>query len=372
MGETARKAAAGNKSYQYAARLSRRQILRGAGLLAAATAVQMPFIRPARAARSLRIGTFGGSFEQNFAQHVYPAFTKATGIAVQSLERGEGPQFLFQLAQANKAGKPPMDVCCVAETEVLRGRPIGLWRSFDAKRVGGLSLIEPRFLRDGPLDAVAAMTWFVTLVVNPSEVTPLPESWTALWQKRPDAWGVNGGSQSPLFEIAAHLYFGGNEALSSKEGIDRVVAKIAEIKPNVKLWWQDEGTMQTALQNDEVVGGTYLHDVATAMIRLGAPLRSIFPREGGVQGINYWVQPTAAGKADEAEEFANFCCSPEAQALIARHVGSAPVVARSRLSLSDAEFAAVSSEITPIPMAAQARIAFSGYLEQQFTKMVTS
>lgn len=368
------KIVANARSTKSVIRPTRRQLLRSAGTLAAAAALQMPFIRPARAARSLRVATFGGDFEQSFAQHVYPAFTKATGIEVQSLERAEGTQFLFQLAQANKAGKPPMDICCAAETEVLRGRPGNLWRIYDAKRVPGLASITPRLLREGPSgpDCVAAMSWFVTLVVNPDEMKPLPDSWQVLWQKHPDAWGVNGGSQSPLFEIAAHLFFGGNDALSTKEGIDQVVAKIGEIKPNVKLWWQDEGTMQTALQNDEVIGGTYLHDVAMSMIKLGAPLRSIFPREGAMQGVSYWAQPSASTKADEAEEFMNFCCSAAAQELIVRKVGSAPVIDRGRMDLTDAEFASVSSDIPAIPMAAQARITFSAYLEQQFTKMVTS
>ena len=110
---------------------SRRAVLRGVGV-AAATAVQMPFVRPTRAAtRSLKVSTFGGYFERMFAQHVYPAFTKNTGIEVQSVEQPEGAQFLFQLAEANKAGMPPMDVCCMAGIDVLRGRAQGMWRGFD-------------------------------------------------------------------------------------------------------------------------------------------------------------------------------------------------------------------------------------------------
>ena len=63
--------------------------------------------------------------------------------------------------------------------------------------------------------------------------------------------------------------------------------------------------------------------------------------------------------------------TPEAQELIARHVGSAPVMDRARLSLSDAEFAAVSSLTPSIPTATQARYEFTSYLEQRFTGMIT-
>jgi putative spermidine/putrescine transport system substrate-binding protein len=104
--------------------LTRRKLLRAAGI--ALPALAAPYIVVA-AERRLRVSTFGGYFERMFAEHIHPAFTKATGITVQSIEQSEGAQFLFQLAAANKAGKPPMDVCCSAAIDVLRGRAQSLW-----------------------------------------------------------------------------------------------------------------------------------------------------------------------------------------------------------------------------------------------------
>jgi putative spermidine/putrescine transport system substrate-binding protein len=352
--------------------VSRRTLLRGA-VAAAIAAIQAPSILLA-GERRLRVSTYGGYFERMFAEHVYPAFTKASGIGVQSIEQSEGAQFLFQLAEANKAGKPPMDVCCAGEIDVLRGRAQSLWRALDPARIPNLSLMPAQFVGNphGILDGVGAMTWYMTLVVNPEELKLLPDSWSVLWGKHPDSWGVMSGSHSPIFEIAANLFFGGNDALLHKEGIAAVIGKIAELKRNVKLWWQDEGSMQTALTNEEVVGGTYMHDTAMVMARNGSPIRSLFPKEGAVSSTNYWCQPSASPKKAEAEEFINFCCTPQAQELIARYVGSAPVLARSKLRLTDQEFAAVSSSIPSIPTASEARFKFSDYMEQQFTRMVTS
>ena len=349
---------------------SRRAVLRGA----AAAALSMPFIRPARAAdRSLKVSTFGGYFERMFAEHVYPAFTKATGIAVQSIEQPEGEQFLFQLAEANKAGTPPMDVCCCDPVQVLRGRPQNLWRDLNSTAIPNFSQLSSNFQEPQPaFDNVAAMSWYMTFVINPDELKPAPDSWMALWDKHPNAWGIESGSVSPILEVTATIHFGGIDLLSTQEGIDKVIGKIAELKGNVKLWWQDEGTMQTALINDEVAGGTYMHDTAMTMIRNGTPVRSIFPREGAVQNTNYWCQPSASTKVKEAEEFINFSCTPEAQQLIARYVGSAPVIDRGKLNLTDQEFAAVSSDGPSIPSATQARYKLSDYIERQFTKMVTS
>jgi putative spermidine/putrescine transport system substrate-binding protein len=108
------------------------------------------------------------------------------------------------------------------------------------------------------------------------------------------------------------------------------------------------------------------------MARDGAPVRSIFPKEGAVESTNYWCQPSASTKVAEAEEFINFSIAPEAQELIARYVGSAPVLDRSKLHLKDQEFAAVSAATPPIHAAPEARFRFRDYMEQQFTRMVIS
>jgi putative spermidine/putrescine transport system substrate-binding protein len=309
-----------------------------------------------------------------FAQHIYPAFTSATGIKVQSVEQGEGAQFLFQLATANKAGKPPMDVCCCDGVQVMQGRGQNLWRTLNPARIPNLTQLPPRCVGQGggPLDSVGAMSWYMTMVVNPSELRALPDSWAALWGMPGAAWGVQAGSASVIFEIAAHLFLGGVDALSRKEGIDAALAKIAALKKNVTLWWQDEGTMQTALLNEDVAGGTYIHDTAMVMIRNGTTVHSIFPKEGAVENTNYWCQPSASSKVAEAEEFLNFCSTPLAQELIARHVGSAPVMERAKLHLSDHEFAMVAPSGPVIASATEAHYRFSDYMERQFTRMVTS
>src|SRR5580704_4674694 len=163
-------------------KLTRRQLLSAAGAAAASSLLPAVSTRVPRAAstRSLKVSTFGGYFERMFAERVYPAFTKATGIAVQSIEQPSGAQFLLQLAAANQAGKPPMDVGCIIEVDVLRGRALKLWRALDGSKMPNLSRLLPNLAPDAnaPLDAVAAMSWFMTLVVNPDEIKPLPTSWT--------------------------------------------------------------------------------------------------------------------------------------------------------------------------------------------------
>ncbi len=353
--------------------ISRRGLLKGMGIATLAGAAGLSMAPAFAKERSVRISNFGGFFEKAFKEHVYPAFTQATGIKIVSSPQSASEQFLMQLSQSNKAGSVPMDICCVQQSDLLRGRSQGLWKTVAAGKVPNLGNLMPAYRQDAgaDVDNVAAMGWYLTFVTNTEEVTTAPTSWRALWEKNPQAWGLQGGASTVLLEITAATFFEGSKTLQTKEGIDRVIAKIAELKPNAKIWWTDEGTMQTALQNDEVKGGLYYHDVSMIMKGEGTPVLSTFPQEGAVQGYNSWCLPKAGQSADEAQEFLNWSCTPECHQLIARGVGAAPLLPRAKLNLTDAEFAAVSSESTPILVDAAVKVKYADYLAQQFLKMLT-
>src|SRR5690606_28788790 len=68
-------------------RISRRAAL-GAGL-ATAGILAMPSILRAQD-RSIKVGVYGGYFKDSFDKHIFPEFTKATGIAVESIAEPTG------------------------------------------------------------------------------------------------------------------------------------------------------------------------------------------------------------------------------------------------------------------------------------------
>lgn len=61
--------------------LNRRHLLAAAG--AAGATLAMPSILRAQE-KSLKVGVYGGYFKDSFDKNVFPAFTEATGIAVES------------------------------------------------------------------------------------------------------------------------------------------------------------------------------------------------------------------------------------------------------------------------------------------------
>ena len=85
-------------------RPTRRAFLTGASALAGAAALGLRS-RRALAARSLKVGTYGGYFQDSFDKHIYPDFTKQTGIAIESIGEPTGEAWLVQLETAAKAAE---------------------------------------------------------------------------------------------------------------------------------------------------------------------------------------------------------------------------------------------------------------------------
>jgi len=108
--------------------LTRRGVL-GAGL-AISGVLAMPSILRAQD-KSLKVGVYGGYFKKSFDEHVFPDFTKATGIAVESVAEPTGEAWLVQLEQASKAGVAPADVSMMAQVPRLKGETTELWAPLD-------------------------------------------------------------------------------------------------------------------------------------------------------------------------------------------------------------------------------------------------
>src|ERR671912_39273 len=80
----------------------RRQVMLGAAALGAAAGLGFR-PAPARAAGSLKVGTYGGYFKDSFDEHIYPDFTEETGIDIESIAEPTGEAWLVQLMTAGGA-----------------------------------------------------------------------------------------------------------------------------------------------------------------------------------------------------------------------------------------------------------------------------
>ena len=147
-------------------KLTRRTVL-GSGL-AAAGVLAMPSVLRAQD-KSLKVGVYGGYFKDSFDKNIFPEFTKATGIAVESVAEPTGEAWLVQLEQAAKAGQAPADVSMMSQTSTLKGQSTELWTPIDPARIKSYDSLLPHFINkypDGRVAGIGAVAWYITLVTN--------------------------------------------------------------------------------------------------------------------------------------------------------------------------------------------------------------
>lgn len=352
-------------------RLTRRTVLAGgtalAGMMAAPAIV--------RAAESLKVGVYGGYFKDSFDKHVFPEFTKATGIAVESVAEPTGEAWLVQLEQAARANQAPADVSMIAQVAMLKGMGSKLWTPLDLAKIPNAAAVLPHLVNtypDGKVAGLGAVSWYVTLVSNTKTFPQAPTSWAELWDpKHKDQLGLMAlVSNSFLLEVTATTFFGGTKHLDTEAGQLDCFKKLSELKPNVKLWYRDEAQFEAALKAGEVPMGQYYHDVTGLAVADGHPVRSTFPKEGGINDSGSWAVSRASKKAEAAHVFINYMCQPQVQALLSRKVGTAPTIDRKATDLTDAEFAGVSSDIAPIVPRYDLQQTKADWLNQKWTELI--
>ncbi|MGV6847382.1 MAG: ABC transporter substrate-binding protein [Marinibacterium sp.] len=355
-------------------RMNRRALLKSAGsaagLAAASGVIGTPLIAQER---SLKIGSYGGYFENSFKEYVYPAFTEATGIAVESVTQPNSTDWLVTMQQAAAAGKVPADLSLYGRQTMIKASRIGgLLQPLDLAAMPATADMGADYIfQDGTgTIGVGAMAWFTAMVVNPDEVEA-PTSWADFWDssKFEASLGLSKNYNAGMLDFIAATFFDGEATFATNDGITAMIAKAAELKPNVALWWSAESQMEQGMKNGDVIGGQYYLDVANLMASDGFPILPIFPKEGNLQDYGSWCLATGSEKVGEAAEFINFSSDPATQALMSRKIGTAPLVDKSKTDLTDEEFSFVSGSPVIFP-AYEAYLDNETFIKESWDKML--
>ncbi|WP_299962956.1 extracellular solute-binding protein [uncultured Roseobacter sp.] len=345
-------------------KINRRSLLKSTasvgGMALAGSVLGTPLIAQSR---SLKVGSYGGYFEDSFKSFVYPAFTEATGITVESVTQPNSTDWLVTMQQATRAGNVPADISLYSRDSLIKASRIGgLLAPLDASQMKATENLDGyfRFEDSSGLIGVGAMSWFTSMVVNTDYVDTPPESWADFWnsEQYEASLGISKLYNSHFLDIVAATFFDGQETFATNDGIVALVEKARELKPNTALWWSAESQMEQSIKNGDVIGGMYYHDVSQLMAAEGFPILSHFPKEGNPQDYGSWCLSAISDKAAEAQEFINFSSDPATQALMSRQIGTAPLVDRSKTDLTEEEFAAVSGTPSIQP-------AYEAYLDNE-------
>jgi putative spermidine/putrescine transport system substrate-binding protein len=328
---------------------------------------------------SIKVSSFGGFFEESFAE-MYPAFTEATGVSVESISQPTSDVWVTQLDQAIRAGTaPPADVSMLAGIGLQRAVKGDILAKYPVASLTNADNIAEGYIRtddDGLVTGVGNVSWYITIVSNTDRVPESPDSWSAFWDAE---WEnelalLRAPNNSFLLEITAATHFGDYDILETQDGVVEVLTKLQEVKPNVKLWYRDEAQAQQQFNSGEVSLGQFYHDITTFAASQGEPLRSVFPTEGAILDSGFWSITKTTENLPGCVAFIDYFCQPEIQAELARNLGTTPTAKKETMDLTEEEYQAVGG---PGPDAALRPIyemydEWEDFIDQQWTEMILS
>jgi putative spermidine/putrescine transport system substrate-binding protein len=344
----------------------------------AATGAESPTPQPIEGAK-IKVSTYGGFFEENFATF-YPAFTKETGVEVESISEPTSEVWVVQLQQATDAGAPPpADVSRLSGVGIQRAINGEILATYDQAAIPQAANLAEGYMRLDPAGMVAGVggvSWYITLVSNTERVAESPDTWTAFWdtQWQNELALLKNAANSYLIEICAVCYFGGYDILETQEGVTQVLTKLQEVKPNVKLWFRDEAQAQQAFNTGEVSLGQFYHDITTYAASQGEPLRSVFPTEGAILDSGFWAISKTTENVTACQAFIDYMCRPEIQAELARTLGTTPTAKQELMDLTDEEYEAVGGPGPEVALRPKYEMydEWEDWIDQQWTEMILS
>jgi putative spermidine/putrescine transport system substrate-binding protein len=312
-------------------KITRRHFIKHSAIAGAAAATSGFWVsRRAKAEEPLKVALYGGIFEHVLGKVLIKPFQKDTGIPTVGKPEPTGEVMFVQLSNAVKAGQAPVDVAMIKVPETIKGIRTDLWLPYDESAMPNLNNVEKAFFQrhEGKLYAVSALAWYINIVYNTRFIKSHPDSWEAFWNDKyqGDLALLSLPDNSYLLDITAKCYFGGNDILKTKKGVLKVLKKLAEVKSNVSMWYKDEATFESALKSGNVPMGQLYNDVTQVMIDKGAPVKSVFPKEGPVVDRGNWQIIKTTKKAKQAMEFINYACKPEVQQAISKNLYTIPSV----------------------------------------------
>jgi putative spermidine/putrescine transport system substrate-binding protein len=298
--------------------VSRRSVLKTAGVAAAGLAAPTVWTGRAFGADQITIADVGGAPADAIRKAFYDPFEKETGIRVVNVAHESDPITQFKLLVDTKSYI--WDLCMV--TQAMVGY---LSKPKDYLEPLNIPASDYTTLVPGTLDPVwCGFSVFCTILAYRTDKFPNggPNNWADYWNvaKFPGRRGLYKGVTGML--ECALMADGVPAAKLYPLDIDRAFKMLDKIKPAVKVWWASGAQNTQILQSGEVDMSDTWGARAFAAIEGGAPVKMVFTE--GLYSTDGWSIPKGTPRADLARKFVRYCLKPEQQALYSNTVANAP------------------------------------------------
>lgn len=314
----------------------RRTFLKGGAAAAGTTLGVGRVAGTSRQQQPLRVGVFGGIFEEMYTKYIAKPFEQETGTKVDVATIGNVPN-LLKLQKLVQQGRAPIDTLIHTTETLPQALDLDIYAPIPTDRVQNLENLYDRyrFTNDGTTYGAGIGAWFMTFILHKELVSePYPSSWKSWWEKKYEGQieAASPLTDSYLPWITAVLYFDGQDVLHTKDGIDEVFNKMEGVKPQISRWYQNEAQGQQHIRNKETPILEMWNDVSIVMQNNDVPIKRVVPKEGWVGDHGEWVVLKSSKRKQAAYEFINFSLKPEVQTQLTNQLHTAPTIRNTNLS----------------------------------------
>jgi len=298
--------------------MSRRGVLGGAALLAAPS-----IIRPARAADTCVVGTWGGDYARLLRENIDEPILKPAGVDVLQDIGDESPRVAKLYAQS-KLPRGTVDIACVGAVNGYRVNDAGLVENLTEKQVPNLKHVAEELRMPGFVPHIYSAQ---VLVYNPANVPEPPKTFGDLLDPK---WKGKIGMVStvaPWVMMAASLFETGKTS-----DFDKAKAFMLKLNANGLRLYPETDALAPAFRSGEIDVGVIWLARTVMWQNAGFPVKGNFPKEGAILYVSGMVLPKNAPDKDAAYKYMNGMLEPKAQQGFAAHMGYLPTVDDAPLS----------------------------------------
>lgn len=274
-------------------------------------------------AQELKVGSWGGIWDDTVKEAVVSKFTEATGATVSISPGTSADQFAKLIASGDN---PPFDVLYIDLDAAAAGFERGMFRKLDPAVIPNLANVYPNALY-GDGQAVAASFGAVTIVYDSNEVAEI-DSWKVFFDPAHSGhYGLNSVENWMLYVLPVFAKADGGDPAD----LDAGFAAVAKVAPGAAVSSGDFN-LRPSFASGEIAFAPMYSGEAFVMYSSGQDsIRVAKPVEGMVAVPNLLVIPAKARQPELAEKFINAALEESAQRVFAEKYASAPSVQKVEL-----------------------------------------
>lgn len=271
-------------------------------------------------AEEVTVVSWGGSYQEAQSKAMFQPVAKALGMELKEESYGG----LSDLRLKVKAGAVTWDIVDMGSGTAYRAANEGLVEPLDYDMIDASTMIEGT-----AMPKCVGTIVFSTVFAYNTETYPEngPQTWADFWdvEKFPGKRAYRGKAWSALEPALLadgvppeEIY----EVMSSEEGIQRAIDKIAELKPHIAVWWTSGAQHAQLMKDGEVDMSTGWNGRFDVAIKDGAKAK--YNYDGGILDFDCFAIPVGAPNKDGAMKFLAEASKGEYQAEQTKYITYGP------------------------------------------------